>query len=193
MPSIRIRRPMTSSIPGTIQGAVSLAAVSTLTHGGLAGCASGRGDAEQRWHAARHRRDHARRCRAATSPCIRCPPPPARPATYDLVIHGPNIQTVIIKSVPVTAGAPGSAHGSAGNADADRGDSLPGQFQHQLAGRAEQFTGGLLPDAAAVRGSALSGGNARPRSDQRPLRHGPGDLRRQPAVRHLCLRQAPSP
>jgi hypothetical protein len=28
------------------------------------------------------------------------------PSTYDLVIHGPDIATVIIKSVPVTAGAP---------------------------------------------------------------------------------------
>jgi hypothetical protein len=31
------------------------------------------------------------------------------PTAYDLVIHGPTIETVIIKSVPVTAGAPGSA------------------------------------------------------------------------------------
>ena len=30
------------------------------------------------------------------------------PGSYDLVIHGPTIQTVIIKSVPVTAGAPGT-------------------------------------------------------------------------------------
>jgi Domain of unknown function (DUF4382) len=30
------------------------------------------------------------------------------PTAYDLVIHGPTIETVIIKSVPVTAGAPGS-------------------------------------------------------------------------------------
>jgi hypothetical protein len=31
------------------------------------------------------------------------------PGSYDLVIHGPSIQTVIIKSVPVTNAAPGSA------------------------------------------------------------------------------------
>jgi hypothetical protein len=31
------------------------------------------------------------------------------PTAYDLVIHGPSIQTVIIKSVPVTNAAPGSA------------------------------------------------------------------------------------
>ena len=31
------------------------------------------------------------------------------PGDYDLVIHGPDIATVIIKSVPVTAGAPGTA------------------------------------------------------------------------------------
>jgi hypothetical protein len=31
------------------------------------------------------------------------------PSAYDLVIHGPTIDTVIIKSVPVTAGAPGGA------------------------------------------------------------------------------------
>jgi hypothetical protein len=31
------------------------------------------------------------------------------PTTYDLVVHGPTIDTVIIKSVPVTNGAPGSA------------------------------------------------------------------------------------
>jgi hypothetical protein len=30
------------------------------------------------------------------------------PGAYDLVIHGPSIDTVIIKSVPVTAGAPGT-------------------------------------------------------------------------------------
>jgi hypothetical protein len=31
------------------------------------------------------------------------------PTAYDLVIYGPNIETVIIKSVPVAAGAPGTA------------------------------------------------------------------------------------
>jgi Domain of unknown function (DUF4382) len=31
------------------------------------------------------------------------------PTTYDLVIHGPSIETVIIKSVPVTNAAPGAA------------------------------------------------------------------------------------
>ncbi len=30
------------------------------------------------------------------------------PGTYDLVIHGPAVETVIVKSVPVTAGAPGT-------------------------------------------------------------------------------------
>ncbi|MGC1460165.1 MAG: DUF4382 domain-containing protein [Steroidobacteraceae bacterium] len=35
-------------------------------------------------------------------------------STYDLVIHGPAIDTVIIKSVPVTAGAPGGATASLG-------------------------------------------------------------------------------
>ena len=36
------------------------------------------------------------------------------PGTYDLVIHGPNIETVIIKSVPVVAGAPGTASSQIG-------------------------------------------------------------------------------
>ncbi len=79
------------------------------------------------------------------------------PGNYDLVIHGPNIETVIIKSVPVVAGAPGTASAQFGDVGPGRGKSLPGQFQHQLAGGSDQLTGGFLPDPAFVLGSALSG------------------------------------
>ena len=33
----------------------------------------------------------------------------AAPTTYDLVIHGPNVQTVIIKAVPIASGTPSTA------------------------------------------------------------------------------------
>ncbi len=34
---------------------------------------------------------------------------PGAPTSYDIVIHGPDIDTVIVKSVPVASGAPGTA------------------------------------------------------------------------------------
>ncbi len=90
---------------GNIQGAVSLTGVSTLTPAGLpdvqvaAEALSSDGT--------RHVILKSTRVGAAGNFSL-YPLSTARgaPTTYDLVIHGPTIETVIIHSVPVTAGAP---------------------------------------------------------------------------------------
>ena len=93
---------------GSIQGAVSLAGVSTLTTAGVpdvqvsAESLSGDGT--------RHviiKGTHV----DANGNFTLYPLSTASGAasSYDLVIHGPDIETVIIKSVPVAAGAPGTA------------------------------------------------------------------------------------
>jgi hypothetical protein len=93
---------------GSIQGAVSLAAVSTLTTAGSpdvqvsAETLSGDGT----------RHVIVKTTRVDTSGNFTLYPlSTASGATsnYDLVIHGPNIGTVIVKSVPVAAGAAGTA------------------------------------------------------------------------------------
>jgi hypothetical protein len=93
---------------GSIQGAVSLAGVATLTTAGVpdvqvsAEALSSDGS--------RHAIIKTTRVDAngnfALYPLSTAA---GAPTTYDLVIHGPNIETVIIKSVPVATGAPGTA------------------------------------------------------------------------------------
>ena len=81
--------------------------------------AGDRRDSQHRWNAPRRSPDACRWARTETSSCTRCPPPtPSTTSTgltttsrstttpYDLVIHGPQIATVIIKSIPVAAGDP---------------------------------------------------------------------------------------
>ncbi|HTB67277.1 MAG TPA: DUF4382 domain-containing protein [Steroidobacteraceae bacterium] len=92
---------------GTIQGAVSLAAVSTLTTAGSpdvqvsAETLSGDGT--------RHVIVKTTRVDASGNFTL-YPLSTASGASssYDLVIHGPNIETVIVKSVPVAAGTAGT-------------------------------------------------------------------------------------
>jgi len=93
---------------GSIQGAVSLAGVSTLTTAGLpdvqvsAETLSGDGT--------RHVIVKTTSVNASGSFTLYpLSAASGAPSDYDLVIHGPNIETVIIKSVPVAAGAPGTA------------------------------------------------------------------------------------
>lgn len=93
---------------GTIQGAVSLTSVSTLTEAGYP---------DVQVAAESLSSDGTRHVVVATTGVetdgtfILYPlsTVTGAPSTYDLVIHGPNIQTVIIKSVPVTNSSPGSA------------------------------------------------------------------------------------
>jgi hypothetical protein len=93
---------------GNIQGAVDLSALSTLTPSGLP-------DVQVAAEALSS--DGTRHVMVKTTRVdsegnfILYPLSTASgaPTGYDLVIHGPTIETVIIKSVPVTAGAPGSA------------------------------------------------------------------------------------
>jgi hypothetical protein len=93
---------------GTIQGAVSLATVSALTAAGLPDvqvAAEGLSS-----DGTRHIIVKTTRVDSGGN-FILYPLSTASgaPTSYDLVIHGPSIETVIIKAVPVTAGAPGSA------------------------------------------------------------------------------------
>ncbi|HEY6458028.1 MAG TPA: DUF4382 domain-containing protein [Steroidobacteraceae bacterium] len=93
---------------GSIQGAVSLAGVSTLTAAGLpdvqvsAETLSGDGT--------RHVTMKTARVDASGNFALYpLSTASGAPGNYDLVIHGPDIETVIIKSVPVAAGVPGTA------------------------------------------------------------------------------------
>jgi len=93
---------------GTIQGSVSLTGVSTLT-------AAGYPDVQVSAEALSS--DGTRHVIIKTSRVgsdgtfVLYPLATASgaPSSYDLVIHGPSIQTVIVKAVPVTDSAPGSA------------------------------------------------------------------------------------
>jgi hypothetical protein len=101
--------PQTANVSnsGTIQGAVSLTGVSVLTDAG---------NPDVQVSAEALSSDGTRHVIVGTTRVgsdgtfILYPLSTASgaPSTYDLVIHGPEIQTVIIKSVPVTNSAPGS-------------------------------------------------------------------------------------
>jgi hypothetical protein len=92
---------------GTIQGAVSLTGVSTLTDAGIpdvqvsAEALSSDGTRHVIVKTTRVGSD-------GTFTLYPLSTASGAPSTYDLVIHGPEIQTVIVKSVPVTNSAPGS-------------------------------------------------------------------------------------
>jgi Domain of unknown function (DUF4382) len=93
---------------GSIQGAVSLAAVSTLT---TAGVPDVQVSAESlSADGTRHVIVETTRVDASGNFALYpLSTASGAPSAYDLVIHGPDIQTVIIKSVPVATGAPGVA------------------------------------------------------------------------------------
>jgi hypothetical protein len=107
--------PQTSNVSasGTIQGAVSLTGVSVLTDAGIP---------DVQVSAEALSSDGTRHVIVATTivesdgTFILYPLSTASgaPSTYDLVIHGPGIQTVIVKSVPVTNSAPGSTAAALG-------------------------------------------------------------------------------
>lgn len=92
---------------GNIQGSVSLSGVTTLTPGGLpdvqvsAEGVSGDGTRHVIIKTTRVGADGSFTLYPLSTAS-------GAPGTYDLVIHGPAVETVIVKSVPVTAGAPGS-------------------------------------------------------------------------------------
>jgi hypothetical protein len=93
---------------GSIQGAVSLATVSTLTTAGLP---------DVQVSAEALSSDGTRHTLVKTTSVdasgnftlYPLSTASGAPTSYDLVIHGPNVETVIIKSVPVASGAPGTA------------------------------------------------------------------------------------
>lgn len=93
---------------GTIQGAVSLATLSVLTPANLPDIQVAAESVSS--DGTRHVIAKTTRV-GANGTFILYPLSTASgaPSSYDLVIHGPTIQTVIIKSVPVTNSAPGSA------------------------------------------------------------------------------------
>ena len=98
-----------AAISGTIQGSVSLTGVSAADDCRLSGRAGVRRGLEQLTAPAM---SSSRPRRVGTDGTFILYPlstASGAPTTYDLVIHGPAIQTVIIKSVPVTDSAPGSA------------------------------------------------------------------------------------
>jgi hypothetical protein len=93
---------------GNIQGAVDLSTVSTLTTAGVADvqvAAEGVSSDGTRHFIVKTTRVGA----DGTFVLYPLSTASGAPTTYDVVIHGPTIDTTIIKSVPVTAGAPGSA------------------------------------------------------------------------------------
>jgi Domain of unknown function (DUF4382) len=93
---------------GSIQGAVSLTGVSTLTTAGLPDVQV----AAEALSSDGSRHVVVKTTRVASDGSFTLYPlstASGAPGTYDLVIHGPTIQTVIIKSVPITNAAPGSA------------------------------------------------------------------------------------
>ena len=93
---------------GTIQGSVSLTAVATLTAAGYPDvqvCAEALSS-----DGTRHVIVKTTRVRSdGTFVLYPLATTSGAPGTYDLVIHGPAIQTVIVKAVPVTHAAPGAA------------------------------------------------------------------------------------
>jgi hypothetical protein len=92
---------------GTIQGAVSLTGVSTLTNAGYPDVQV----AAEALSSDGTRHVILKTTRVGTDGTFILYPlttGSGAPSTYDLVIHGPTIQTVIVKSVPVTNSAPGS-------------------------------------------------------------------------------------
>lgn len=93
---------------GTIEGAVSLAAVTTLSAAGLPDVEVSAQSLSS--DGTRHVIVKSTRVDANGNFAL-YPLSTASnaPTSYDLVIHGPDIDTVIIKSVPVTSGAPGTA------------------------------------------------------------------------------------
>lgn len=93
---------------GTIQGAVDLTTVSTLTSAGLPDVQVAAESVSS--DGTRHVIVKTTRV-GADGTFILYPLSTASgaPTTYDLVLHGPTIETTIIKSVPVTDAAPGSA------------------------------------------------------------------------------------
>ncbi|HEY1900077.1 MAG TPA: DUF4382 domain-containing protein [Steroidobacteraceae bacterium] len=93
---------------GTIAGAVSLSNVSTLT---IAGVPDVQVSAEAlSSDGTRHVIVETTRVGSdGTFDLYPLSTASGAPTSYDLVIHGPTIQTVIVKSVPVTNSAPGSA------------------------------------------------------------------------------------
>ncbi|HEV2700713.1 MAG TPA: DUF4382 domain-containing protein [Steroidobacteraceae bacterium] len=93
---------------GNIQGTVSLAGITTLTAAGLADVqVSAEGLSSD---GTRH--VIVKTTRVAADGSFTLYPlstASGAPGNYDLVIHGPAIETLIVKSVPVTAGAPGTS------------------------------------------------------------------------------------
>ncbi len=84
---------------------------------------------------------------------------------------------------------PGRRERAVGHARTDHGKPLPGQRQPRLTRRPEHFPGRFLPDPAAERRGPVCGGNARRGSDQRTLCHRPGTLGRQRSIRHVRRRR----
>jgi hypothetical protein len=93
---------------GTIAGAVSLAAVSTLTTAGVPDVqvSAETLSADGTRHVIVKSTGVDASGNFALYPLSTAS---GAPSSYDLVIHGPEIQTVIIKSVPVATGVPGTA------------------------------------------------------------------------------------
>ncbi len=93
---------------GSIQGAVSLSDVAALTNAGLPDVQVSAESLSS--DGSRHVIVQTARVDASGSFALYpLSTASGAPTDYDLVIHGPTIQTVIIKSVPVTAGAPDTA------------------------------------------------------------------------------------
>jgi len=93
---------------GSIQGSVSLASVTTLTGAGLPDVQV----SAQTLSSDGTRHVIVKTARVSASGSFALYPlstAAGAPSSYDLVIHGPNIESVIIKSVPVASGAPGAA------------------------------------------------------------------------------------
>ncbi|MEJ0099429.1 MAG: hypothetical protein WDO12_06680 [Pseudomonadota bacterium] len=78
------------------------------------------------------------------------------PVNYDLVIHGPDIATVIIKSVPVSVGDPASGTvASVGTIPVRAASSFTTNLKSEEQAFSFRCADRLLPDAAAVGRSAV--------------------------------------